>query len=103
VPIAPSEIVYRPLFIIPLRSLPGKVRPNVPRLLCNKQIVGQRMGTGSFNFEPESNTRSRDALFLGNCDDGARELASLLGWQAELAELIVAGKKENQKMRFKGH
>ena len=54
------------------------------------------MGAGSFDFEPETNTR--DALFLGDCDDGSRELASLLGWQVELSELIMAGRrKSNQK------
>jgi hypothetical protein len=32
-----------------------------------------------------------DAAFLGAADDGVRELAELLGWGAELAELVSQG------------
>ena len=74
----------------------------MPRLLINRQIVGQRMGPNSFDFEPESNRR--DALFLGDCDDGARQLAALMGWQTELADLVAGGKGQKQKNKgcFRG-
>jgi NAD-dependent deacetylase sirtuin 2 len=35
-------------------------------------------------------------LFLGDCDDGFRELARLLGWDAELETLVEAGKAETR-------
>lgn len=31
----------------------------------------------------------RDALFLGDCDDGVRQLCQLLGWEAELDALLA--------------
>ena len=34
----------------------------------------------------------RDALFLGDCDDGVRQLCALLGWEADLEALVVAGR-----------
>ena len=75
----------------------------MPRLLVNRErvgeadarvramaaLVGHTAGLG-FDFAPESNRR--DALFLGDCDDGFRELARLLGWDAELETLVEAGK-----------
>lgn len=38
--------------------------------------------------------RRRDALFLGDCDDGVRRLCALLGWEAELDALIAAGQQQ---------
>ncbi len=52
----------------------------MPRLLINREQVG--------DFEPESRP---DALYLGNCDDGARKLAELMGWQEDLEAMIAAG------------
>ena len=33
----------------------------------------------------------RDALHLGDCDEGVRRLCQLLGWEEELEELVSAG------------
>lgn len=38
----------------------------------------------------------RDALFLGDCDDGVRRLCALLGWEAELDALIATGQQQLQ-------
>ena len=65
----------------------AKVGPDVPRLLVNREVVGQRMGAGGLDFAPETNRR--DALHLGDCDDGACAMAALLGWQKELSCLVV--------------
>lgn len=35
----------------------------------------------------------RDALFLGDCDDGVRQLCRLLDWEADLDALIAAGRQ----------
>lgn len=45
---------------------------------------------GGFVFEG-SEGAYRDVLYLGDTDDGVRQLAELLGWQAELDALIAAG------------
>lgn len=64
----------------------------VPRLLINRERVGEAgadlrsMGyTKGFNF---SQGNYRDALFEGDCDEGARTLAQLLGWRQELEGLV---------------
>ena len=46
-------------------------------------LLGHRKG---FSFDENH----RDALYLGDCDDGVRQLARKLGWEADLDELIQA-------------
>ncbi|DBB05735.1 hypothetical protein WJX77_006542 [Trebouxia sp. C0004] len=83
----------------PFASLIDKVRSDVPRVLINREKVGEadpelkRLGVEhGFNFG-ESNYR--DVLYLDvlyNCDDGTNELCKLLGWTEDLQKLI----KENE-------
>lgn len=42
-----------------------------------------------FDFNPETGGQ-RDAVYLGSCDEGVRQLARLLGWEGELDERIAA-------------
>ena len=91
------------LAVHPFAGLINQPGEDAPRLLVNRErvgeadahvramaaLVGHTAGLG-FDFAPESNRR--DALFLGDCDDGFRELARLLGWDAELETLVEAGK-----------
>ena len=37
-------------------------------------------------------TNRRDALFLGDCDDGFLKLAELLGWREELGQMVEQGR-----------
>lgn len=61
------------------------MRSNCPRLLINREKVGHKdklmallnMG-GGLDFDSESNTK--DVMWLGNCDDGCQLLADKLGW-----------------------
>lgn len=77
------------------------VPDHCPRCLINRERVGEGMGGGlmasllgfsggGFVFEG-SEGAYRDVLYLGDTDDGVRQLAELLGWQAELDALIAAG------------
>lgn len=74
-----------------------------PRVLINRERVGEGMGGmrmlgsllgfgggGGFVFEG-SEGAYRDVLHLGDTDDGVKELAKMLGWEAELESLITAG------------
>jgi hypothetical protein len=36
----------------------------------------------------------RDALYLGDCDEGALDLCEALGWGEELQELVALGHKQ---------
>ena len=85
------------LKVQPFASLVGRVGQDVPRLLVNRERVGEAepmldmlglVSPGALNFE-EGNYR--DAEFLGDCDAGIAELVRRLGWQADLDALMATG------------
>lgn len=69
------------LVVYPFASLQGLVGERCPRLLVNREKVGD-LEFGEDNL--------RDALHLGDCDDGVSQLAELLGWTADLRVLQTA-------------
>jgi hypothetical protein len=80
-----------------------KVRSDVPRVLINRERVGEadpelkRLGVEhGFSFGEGNH---RDVLYLGNCDDGTKELCKLLGWTEDLQKLI----KENKTAEHEAH
>ena len=95
------------LAVHPFAGLVNHPGEDVPRLLVNRERVGEADArvramaalvghTAGLGFDFDSETNRRDALFLGDCDDGFRELARLLGWDAELETLVEAGKAETR-------
>ncbi|KAH3764925.1 NAD-dependent protein deacetylase sirtuin-2 [Pelomyxa schiedti] len=84
------------LVVQPFASLVDKVRPNVPRLLINREKAGITpddplltllgISPGGLQFDSPSNYR--DVFWQGDCDTGCRELARLIGWQSDLETLI---------------
>ncbi|KAG0052831.1 NAD-dependent protein deacetylase sirtuin-2 [Gryganskiella cystojenkinii] len=79
------------LKVEPFNRLIGKVSPRCPRLLINREKAGQELHSG-FDFDDKQKyTVQRDALFLGNCDEGVRKLASLCGWETELQAMYDEG------------
>ena len=83
------------LVVQPFASLIDRVPKECPRLLLNREVppsarfnpVMALMGHDfGFRFGDESNYR--DACHLGNCDDSVKILASLLGWETDLDELV---------------
>ncbi|KDN70778.1 putative Sir2 family protein [Colletotrichum sublineola] len=72
------------LSVYPFAGLAEASRSGIPRLLLNRERVGQ-MGR-----------RSDDVVELGACDAGVRKLANLLGWGDELEDLwrSIVGEKE---------
>eukprot|EP00892_Ulva_mutabilis_P005752 jgi/Ulvmu1/3549/UM166_0003.1 len=75
------------LSVAPFSSLPELVPSDCPRLLINREIVGD------FDFHSE---HVRDAVFKGECDDGIMELVRLLGWTAEFQDHFNTTIKEAQ-------
>ena len=63
------------LSVYPFASLPQRVVERVPRVLMNMEKVG------------EVGSRRDDVVWLGECDDGVRELAEELGWWEEMEEI----------------
>ncbi|KAG0359882.1 NAD-dependent protein deacetylase sirtuin-2 [Gamsiella multidivaricata] len=79
------------LKVEPFNKLISKVSPKCPRLLINREIAGQELHSG-FDFDDKLKyTVQRDALFLGNCDDGVKKLAALCGWEDELQAMYDVG------------
>jgi len=82
------------LSVTPFASLIGYVdKKKCPRLLINRERAGEisekmyRGGARKGFFWGKNNYR--DALYLGDCDTGVRELCEKLGWTDEL-ETIYA-------------
>jgi NAD-dependent histone deacetylase SIR2 len=75
------------LTVHPFASLPQMASEGVPRVLINKEVVGD------FGSRPD------DVMILGDCDDGVRKLADALGWRDELESmwLEVGGKVKEQE------
>ncbi|KAI8619852.1 DHS-like NAD/FAD-binding domain-containing protein [Chytriomyces sp. MP71] len=67
------------LKVSPFAMLPLMFGARVPRLLINREVVG--------NFDA---TNGKDTLFLGGCDEGCLRLANLLGFKDELLEAYRA-------------
>ena len=72
------------LKVEPFNKLIAKVSPKCPRLLINREKAGQELHSG-FDFDDKwKYTVERDALFLGNCDEGVKTLAALCGWEVRI-------------------
>lgn len=70
------------LVVYPFAGLCDLVDDRTPRLLINRELVGDFEDTIP---DPDN---ERDAAYLGDCDAGVTELAQLLGWQDDLIKLI---------------
>jgi NAD+-dependent protein deacetylase SIR2 len=63
------------LSVQPFASLPQFASEGVPRVLINKELVG------------DLGCRSDDVVVLEDCDEGVRKLADALGWRDELESM----------------
>jgi len=78
------------LTVAPFSTLPQFAREGVPRVLFNKDRVG------------DIGSRLDDVVVLGDCDEGVRELADALGWRDELETTwleVGGGTKGNETER----
>ncbi|KAK7929819.1 hypothetical protein WMY93_006214 [Mugilogobius chulae] len=66
------------LEVEPFASLAGAVRPSVPRLLVNRDLVGPFLWR----------RRSHDVVLLGDMVQGVRTLVQLLDWTRDLDRLM---------------
>ncbi|TLS21965.1 uncharacterized protein PpBr36_09601 [Pyricularia pennisetigena] len=60
------------LRVPPFCELPVRAADGVPRVLFNREVVG------------DFGEREEDVIELGDCDSGVRKLAEMLGWGVEL-------------------
>ena len=78
------------LLVNPFAKLTCMVDEDCPRLLINRELVG--------DFEPyisESDENYRDVFIQGDCDDGCLKLAKKLGITKELINLQ---RKEHERL-----
>ncbi|KAJ3191917.1 NAD-dependent protein deacetylase sirtuin-2 [Irineochytrium annulatum] len=87
-------VIGTSLTVNPFASLIYKVPESVPRLLINRDKVGEG-GMLGFNFSDTEGT-GRDAVYLGDCDTGCERLAELLGWKDELKKMHDEGNAKVQ-------
>lgn len=85
------------LVVQPFAGLANKVDAKTPRLLINRDPVGDPNMFGSLltsvlgfnpNFGSGGNNSKRDVFLQSDCDEGTRQLARLLGWEDDLNRLI---------------
>jgi len=74
------------LKVSPFCMVPSCVEADCPRLLVNRELVG--------DFASDGGALGRDAVYLGDVDDGIRELSRELGWEHELDVLKNIGWKK---------
>ncbi|XP_047246668.1 NAD-dependent protein deacetylase sirtuin-2 [Girardinichthys multiradiatus] len=81
------------LQVQPFAGLVSRVSKSCPRLLINMEKAGEAdpmLGLLSFGggMDFDSDKAYRDVAHISTCDDGCLALADLLGWKAELEELV---------------
>ena len=65
------------LKVQPFASLVRRVPVGTPRVLVNRDRVGEDLG---MDFDGWQGNTSRDLFMQGDCDEGARKLCECLGW-----------------------
>lgn len=80
------------LLVNPVAMIPKFVMPDVPRILINRELVGDFQVQAVTN----PNARKRDVFFEGDCNDGVRKLCELAGedWVNDLEEIHKATKSK---------
>ncbi|CAK0862025.1 unnamed protein product [Prorocentrum cordatum] len=86
------------LQVHPFAGLAREPRPGVPRVLVNRERVGEdedglgelqaMLGIGRASGLQFDHAGSQDVFVQGECDDAVEELVRLLGWQSEFLELL---------------
>ncbi|KAL4905607.1 NAD-dependent protein deacetylase hst2-2 [Aspergillus multicolor] len=81
-------VIGTSLKVAPSSEIPRKIPANVPRVLINREIVG------------ELGLHDNDILVLGDCDKGLREFARKLGWGEDL-ETVWKDAVERKEIELK--
>ncbi|EIW72029.1 hypothetical protein TREMEDRAFT_22252, partial [Tremella mesenterica DSM 1558] len=101
-------VIGTSLQVSPFANLPDFVKPPIPRLLINREIVGQFSHLSQLSPKAPPHPlplrellgpdvdwdKGRDCFWQGDADEGVRRLVSLLGWEKELEDIISTGREE---------
>lgn len=84
-------VIGTSLQVQPFASLVDDVPEHVPRLLINKELAGVHNSKSSgFDFKWKYGL-NRDVAYLGDCDEGIEQLATLLDWKKDLERIYAKG------------
>ena len=79
------------LLVNPVASIPQWVGKQIPRLLINRELVGDFAvaNEAEGGTTTSSSSGSRDVYYQGDCDDGVLRLCQLAGsnWENNLQQL----------------
>ncbi|KAJ3360528.1 NAD-dependent protein deacetylase sirtuin-2 [Allomyces arbusculus] len=76
------------LKVAPFCHAVDHARPSVPRVLINRERVGEKKhGFLGMDFDGSCHRYHRDVFIKGSCDDVVADLCELLGWTDELKAL----------------
>jgi len=73
-------VIGTSLLVSPVSQIPDMVGDFVPRMLINREKVG--------NFEAGEEDNYRDVFEAGDCDDVVMKFVKLLGWQEEFDNIM---------------
>eukprot|EP00996_Jenningsia_fusiforme_P001278 NODE_2170_length_1272_cov_36.791496_g1697_i1.p1 GENE.NODE_2170_length_1272_cov_36.791496_g1697_i1~~NODE_2170_length_1272_cov_36.791496_g1697_i1.p1 ORF type:complete len:372 (-),score=78.89 NODE_2170_length_1272_cov_36.791496_g1697_i1:156-1184(-) len=76
------------LKVQPFSGLVDAVSDLCPRLLINRELVGERDSVDEVGFRFDAEDNYRDVAMLGDCDAGIRVLCDRLGWTDELKSMM---------------
>lgn len=76
--------------VTPFCGLLHEASPLAPRLLLNREKVGERAAGREAGFRFDDTDNYRDAALLMSCDQGVALLARHLGWEQDLEALVKA-------------
>ena len=72
----------------PVNMIPHMVGKTCPRVLFNRELVGDFCKTSGVKTRRKSYEKNeRDIFHGGDCDTSIRMLCNILGWEEELDEL----------------
>ncbi|EDV90511.1 NAD-dependent protein deacetylase Sirt2 [Drosophila grimshawi] len=88
------------LEVQPFASLIHRAGPRCIRLLINRDAVGRSSFAPWLDASERSllygkSKNTRDVAFLGDCDAGVLAVATALGWENELQQLVTSGREEH--------
>jgi NAD-dependent deacetylase sirtuin 2 len=93
------------LKVHPMASLIDKVDISVPRLFLNKTDLNIDSRSGDpfdkhlgMTEEEVKQLTTRDVMYIGDCDEGVKQLAEYLGWKNDLDALIDNANKQRAKL-----
>ena len=77
-------VIGTSLLVMPVAGIPQWVDRTCPRLLLNRERVGDFGHVQQASEKDGGGFFTRDIMAQGDCDDGVQKLCQLIGWKDDL-------------------